>query len=177
MLNVRALDELDLAGAFAQALAANVGVSFEAVDEDEQGLTLGLDTRLRPIVQNPNAVDLAASLLVPGPIPAFGPLTPSGEPYDLGLCLSSTLLNQILKLQIEGGLLALDLTAERLRRADAAHDRSRGHLLPHVESLPGRDAAHHADPPADAFHPGWGSPGQRASSPRSRWRTWRSTSW
>ena len=31
-------------------------------------------------------------------------------PYDLGLCLSSTLMNQILKLQIEGGLLALDLT-------------------------------------------------------------------
>ena len=105
-----ALDELDLAGAFSDALAAEVAVAFQAVDEDEQGLTLGLDTQVTPLVQSPIAADLVASLRVPGPIPDFGPLTPSGEPYDLGLCLSSTLLNQVLKLQIEGGLLAVDLT-------------------------------------------------------------------
>jgi hypothetical protein len=75
-----ALDELDIAGAFAEALAADVGVAFEAVDEDEQGLTPGLDTRLAPLVQSPVAADLAASLLVPGPLPAFGPLTPGGSP-------------------------------------------------------------------------------------------------
>ena len=101
---------IDLAAAFGDALAADVDTSYFAVDEDDEGLTLELDTALAPIVQHPDAVDLSASLLVPGPIPAFGPLTPNGEPYDLGLCLSSTLMNQVLKLQIEGGLLAVDMT-------------------------------------------------------------------
>ena len=101
---------IDIATAFSDALAADVDTSYFAVDEDEEGLTLELDTALAPVVQHPDAVDLGASLLVPGPIPAFGPLTPSGEPYDLGLCLSSTLMNQVLKLQIEGGLLAVDMT-------------------------------------------------------------------
>jgi hypothetical protein len=105
-----ALDQIDLAGAFSEALAAQVAVAFQAVDEDEQGMTMELATQLSPNVQSPIAADLAASLLVPGPIPPFDALTPSGQPYDLGLCLSATLLNQILKLQIEGGLLAQDLT-------------------------------------------------------------------
>jgi hypothetical protein len=100
---------LDLAGAFSDALAAEVAVAFQAVDEDEQGLTLGLDTQLTPLSHAPNAPDLAKSLLVPGEIPPFPPLTPSGQPYDLGLCLSATLLNQILKAQIEGGLLVQNL--------------------------------------------------------------------
>ncbi|HEX5064677.1 MAG TPA: hypothetical protein VFY49_01060 [Myxococcota bacterium] len=101
---------IDLPAAFSEALAADVDTSYFAVDEDDEGLTLDLDASLAPQVLDPDAVDLTASLLVPGPIPAFAPLTPGGEPYDIGLCLSSTLMNQVLKLQIEGGLLALDMT-------------------------------------------------------------------
>ena len=105
-----ALEQLDLAGSLGDGLMADVAVAFTAVDEDDDGLTLELDTQLTPIVQHPDAVDLTGSLLVPGPLPDFGPLTPGGQTYDLGLCLSSTLLNQTLKLQIEGGLLATEVT-------------------------------------------------------------------
>ncbi|MGH0031525.1 MAG: hypothetical protein ACQGVC_17165 [Myxococcota bacterium] len=102
--------QVDIAGAFSDGLGADVGLAFDFVGEDDDGLTLELDTRVRPVVQSPDAVDLLASLHVPGTIPDFGALTPGGNPYDLGLCLSNTLLNQILKIQIEGGLLAIDVT-------------------------------------------------------------------
>jgi hypothetical protein len=109
-------------------LSGSLGVQFEAplfeipglwdgVGEDAAGLTLGSDTRVTssegtgPGQCTPPAVapDLAASYHVPEFFPVFGALTPGGLPYDLGLGISTSAFNQLLKAQVECGLLVTSL--------------------------------------------------------------------
>ena len=88
------------------------------IPEDDDGLTLGSDTRITSEIGGgpgqctppPGAPDLLGSFHVDEPFPAFGPTTPGGDPYDLGICISTSAFNQLLKAQIECGLLQLDLT-------------------------------------------------------------------
>ncbi len=61
-------------------------------------------------VAHPGSPDLGASYHVVEAAPSPGPLSPSGLPYDLGLCISSSGFNQLLKSQIECGLLTTDVT-------------------------------------------------------------------
>ena len=58
----------------------------------------------------PDAPDLLASYHVTDPFPSFGATTPLGAAYDLGLCISSSAFNQLLKAEIESGLLQQVLT-------------------------------------------------------------------
>ena len=61
-------------------------------------------------VTHPRAPDLTASYDVVEAVPSLGLLAPGGLPYDLGLALSSSGFNQLLKSQIECGLLTTDIT-------------------------------------------------------------------
>jgi hypothetical protein len=61
-------------------------------------------------VTHPGAPDLGASYDVAEALPSLGLLAPGGLPYDLGLALSSSGFNQLLKSQIECGLLTTDIT-------------------------------------------------------------------
>jgi len=109
-------------------LSGSLGVQFEAplfeipglwdgVGEDVNGLTLGSDTRVTssegtgPGQCTPPAAapDLAGSYHVPEFFPVFGALTPGGLPYDLGLGISTSAFNQLLKAQVECGLLVTSL--------------------------------------------------------------------
>jgi len=102
-----ALANVEIAGPIGTA----IGVSLEApifdVFEDPAGLTLDSDARITASAPLASAPDLLASYHVAEPFPAFGPTTPtSGLPYHLGLCISTSAFNQLLKAEIESGLLA-----------------------------------------------------------------------
>jgi Glucodextranase, domain B len=57
-----------------------------------------------------NHPDYAASYHVAEPFPALGADTPSSAPYGLGLCVSTSAFNQLLKAQLECGLLTQNVT-------------------------------------------------------------------
>jgi hypothetical protein len=120
-----ALADISIAG----PISGSLGVMLEAplfeipglwdgVGEDADGLTLGSDTRITSsegtgpgqCTRPAGAPDLAASYHVPEPFPVFGPLTPGGLPYHLGLGISTSAFNQLLKAQVECGLLLTSLT-------------------------------------------------------------------
>ena len=48
-----------------------------------------------------SAPDLLASLHVPNPFPSFLATTPGGLPYELGICISTSAFNQLLRAQSE----------------------------------------------------------------------------
>ena len=120
-----ALADISIAG----TISGSLGVQLEAplfevpglwdgVAEDANGLTLGSDTR---VTSSPGtgpgqctppagAPDLAASYHVDEPFPAFGSLTPGGLPYHLALGISTSAFDQLLKAQVECGLLVTSLT-------------------------------------------------------------------
>jgi hypothetical protein len=89
------------------------------VNEDNAGITLGSNSRFTvsigggpgqciPPVGAPN---LTRSLSKPVPFPSFGANTPVGStPYDLGLCISPAGCNQLLRAQVECGLLVSSIT-------------------------------------------------------------------
>ena len=54
---------------------------------------------------DPEAVDLDASYDVDQTFPTFGPLSPGGQPYELGISISASAFNQLLKAETESGLL------------------------------------------------------------------------
>lgn len=60
-------------------------------------------------VSHPEAPDYAASYSVNETFPSFGATTPMGQPYGLGLCLSTAAFNQLLKAEMECGLLTFEL--------------------------------------------------------------------
>jgi len=110
-------------------LSGSLGVMLEAplfeipglwdgVGEDVDGLTLGSDTRVTSsegsgpgqCTRPAGAPDLAASYHVAELFPVFGATTPGGLPYHLGLGISSSAFNQLLKAQVECGLLLTSLT-------------------------------------------------------------------
>ncbi len=62
-------------------------------------------------VAHPASPDFPASYTVDESFPAFGPTTPTmALPYDLGICVSTSSFNQLLKAQLECGLLTQDVT-------------------------------------------------------------------
>jgi hypothetical protein len=113
-----ALVGIEISGPIGQSLGVVLETPMFDIPEDEDGLTLGTDTRvLASIGTGPGqcdapvgSPDLLASLHVAEPFPSFGALTPGGAPYELGICISTSAFNQLLKAQIECGLLQVDLT-------------------------------------------------------------------
>lgn len=114
-----ALGDISIAGPVGEALQVNLEAPLFDVLEDPAGITLGSDVRVTSSVgtepgqcQPPAGVpDLAASFHVDEPFPTFGSTTPvGGLPFHLGLAISTSAFNQLLKAQIECGLLQIELT-------------------------------------------------------------------
>ncbi len=117
-----ALADISISGPIGDTLQVNLDTPLFDVLEDVNGITLGSDTRFvaTPVAgtpapgecsQVPNAPNLAASYHVTEAFPSFGAATPvGGLPYQLALSISTSAFNQLLKAQIECGLLQTTLT-------------------------------------------------------------------
>lgn len=113
-----ALAGLEITGPIGSGLGVMLETPIFDVFEDVDGITLDSDMLVTAedgigegqCVIPAGAPDLPASYHVSEAFPAFGPTTPGGTPYDLGLCVSSSGFNQLLKAQTECGLLRADLT-------------------------------------------------------------------
>ncbi len=117
-----ALANISIAGPIGDTLQVNLDTPLFDVLEDNAGITLGSDTRftatpvagvpaLGECAQVPNAPNLAASYHVTETFPSFGANTPvSALPYNLAISISTSAFNQLLKSQIECGLLQTSLT-------------------------------------------------------------------
>jgi len=116
-----ALANISIAGPIGDTLQVNLDTPLFDVLEDNAGITLGSDTRFvaTPVAgtpapgecaQVPNAPNLAASYHVTEAFPSFGANTPGGSPYNLAISISTSAFNQLLKAQIECGLLQTSLT-------------------------------------------------------------------
>lgn len=108
-----ALAGVDISGPIGQALTAQLDAPFFQVVETTGGITLGSDARFisnvgtDPGQCNPpdGAPDLDASYHVTQPFPSFGNTTPEGTPYEIGMGISTSGFNQLLRSMIECGLL------------------------------------------------------------------------
>jgi hypothetical protein len=106
-----ALAGIEIAGPIGQAIGVNLEAPLSGVLEDPSGITLDSDARVTAAAPDPLAPDLLASYHVDEAFPSYGPSTPGGGlPYGLGLSISSSAFNQLLKAEIESGLLRGALT-------------------------------------------------------------------
>jgi hypothetical protein len=107
-----ALADISIAGPIGQSLGAILEAPLFSVVEDNAGITLGSDSSFVADCTPPaGAPDLQASYHVDEPFPLFGTTTPVGAlPYDLAMAVSSSAFNQLLKAQVECGLLLATLT-------------------------------------------------------------------
>lgn len=113
-----ALAGIEITGPIGQGLGVMVAAPLFAVTEDVTGFTLGSDSSFTTEIgagpgqclPPPGAADLTASLAITQAFPPFGPTTPvGGLSYDFGLGISSEGFNQLLKAQIECGLLVTSI--------------------------------------------------------------------
>jgi len=106
-----ALAQIELSGPIGQAIGVNLETPLFSVDEDVQGITLDSDARITASLPDPNAVDLLASYHVPEVFPSFGATTPvGGLPYGMAIGISTSGFNQLLKAEVESGLLLASIT-------------------------------------------------------------------
>jgi hypothetical protein len=105
-----ALDGIEIAGPIGAALGVNLETPLFDIFEDTGGVTLGSDARVTASSPDPSAVDLTASYHVDQAFPTFGPLAPNGQPFELGICISASAFNQLLKAEVESGLLMTTIT-------------------------------------------------------------------
>lgn len=144
-----ALADISISGPIGDTLQVNLDTPLFDVLEDNAGITLGSDTRFiaTPVAgtpapgqcaQVPNAPNLAASYHVTEAFPSFGANTPvGGLPYQLGISISTSAFNQLLKSQIECGLLQTSLTEMDL--GSGLQPITAGSLLLFLPSLSGFD--------------------------------------
>ena len=106
-----ALAGVELSGPIGESLGVSLETPLFDVFEDVDGITLDSNSRITAAMPDPTAPDFTASYHVPETFPTFGATTPvGGLPYELGLCISTSAFNQLLKAEVESGLLATDLT-------------------------------------------------------------------
>lgn len=106
-----ALTDVEISGPIGEAIGVGLETPLFDVFEDPDGITLDADARITAAMPDPEAVDLSASYHVPDAFPSFGPTTPdTGTPYDLAIGISNSGFNQLLKAEIESGLLLESLT-------------------------------------------------------------------
>ena len=105
---------ISITGPVGEGLGLQLDAPLFAVTEDNDGVTLGSDSRfLVDIGTGPGqcvppvgAPDFSASYSVSDPFPPFAATTPvSGQPYGLGICISAAGFNQLLRGQTECGLM------------------------------------------------------------------------
>ncbi len=106
-----ALAGISIAGPVGDALGGVLDAPIRSVTESSTGLTLASDAAIYSTTPAPGAPNLPASYTVTEPFPSFGALTPDqGLPYGLAFAISTSAMNQLLKTQIENGLLRSDIT-------------------------------------------------------------------
>lgn len=111
-----ALAGLHLSGvvaAFGEALGVVLSAPLDEISGDPEGAVVVADARITsdvgpgsgqcPLVAG--APDLTGSLEIDVPVPDFGALSPGGFPYSIALALGPSALHQLLKAQVECGLL------------------------------------------------------------------------
>ncbi len=105
-----ALAGISIAGPIGEALMVSLDAPMFVIVEDTAGLTIGSDGRMVLSEPAPGAPDLAASYHIPTEFPVFGPTTPGGQLYGLGICVSPSFFNQLFKTTAEAGLIADEVT-------------------------------------------------------------------
>jgi hypothetical protein len=105
-----ALADIEISGPIGQAIGVNLDTPLFDVYEDSAGITLDADASITASLPDPLAPDLLASYHVDEAFPPFGALSPGGLPYDLAIAISTSAFNQLLKAEIESGLLRTSLT-------------------------------------------------------------------
>ncbi len=147
-----ALAGVDVSGPVGAALNAELDAPFFQVAETPGGITLGSDSRFitnigtGPGQCNPpaNAPDLTASYHVNQPFPSFGSTTPGGTPYEIAIGISSSGFNQLLRSQVECGLLVATITELDLLGTGTPLPLTAGLLssfVPQLAILPGSSPA------------------------------------
>lgn len=115
----QALAGISVAGPVGGAVGANLQAPLIDVVEDDGGMTFRSDANFGTVdpvtgqptcVGHPEAPDLVSTADLPSGVPAFGATTPSGQPYGLGLGISSSAFNQMLGAMVECGLLNSTVT-------------------------------------------------------------------
>ncbi len=105
-----ALAGISIAGPLGTSLGGTFTAPIDSISEDVDGITLTVDAAITQGTFDPQAPDLPGSLALTETFPTFGATTPvGGLPYGLAFGISSTAMNQLLKAQIEGGLMITDL--------------------------------------------------------------------
>ncbi len=113
-----ALAGIDIAGPVGSGLGIDLDAPFTSIVEDPTGMTFAADIAATTLAPLPGAPDLLASYHVDEAFPAFGPTSPvQGLPYGIGLGISTSGFNQLLRAQIENGLLRSTLTEITLNDA------------------------------------------------------------
>jgi hypothetical protein len=114
-----ALSEISIAGSVGEAVKVNLDAPFTQITETATALdfranadffsTIGTGPTDCPAVAN--APDLDGTYGGTGAFPTLGDTTPSGDPYGLGLTVSSSAFNQLLGSLTECGLLNQDISS------------------------------------------------------------------
>jgi hypothetical protein len=106
-----ALGGIEIAGPIGQAIGVNLETPLFMIAEDLNGVTFGSDARITASNPAPGAPNLAASYHVSQAFPSLGTTTPVNHlPYDVARCISASAFNQLLKADVESGLMASDVT-------------------------------------------------------------------
>jgi hypothetical protein len=114
-----ALAGISIAGPVGEGLGVQLETPLFAVTENTTGITFGSDSRFTVSVgsgpgqcQPPaGAPNLTASLAFNEVFPSFGATTPvGGQPYDLAIAISAEGFNQLLRSQVECGLLVTSIS-------------------------------------------------------------------
>ncbi|MBX3284551.1 MAG: hypothetical protein KF703_04335 [Actinobacteria bacterium] len=113
-----ALGDISIAGSVGTAVKVNLDAPFTQITESSTAIDFRADADFFPTIGSgpsdcpavANAPDLTSAFDVPGTYPTLGATTPSGDPYGLGLVVSSSAFNQMLSSMTECGLLNQDVT-------------------------------------------------------------------
>ncbi|MBN2621815.1 MAG: hypothetical protein JXA83_00545, partial [Acidimicrobiales bacterium] len=106
-----ALAQISIAGSVGDAVKANLNAPFTQITEGGDAIDFRADadffstfgTGASDCEQPPHAPDFTSSFDVPGAYPTLGGTTPGGDPYGLGLVISSSAFNQLLSVMTECG--------------------------------------------------------------------------
>jgi hypothetical protein len=127
-----ALGNISIAGPVGEAVSAHLDAPFTAITETAAAIDFRADADFSTTFgtapgdcQPPaHAPDFTSSYHVPGTYPSLGATTPGGQPYGLGLVISTSAFNQLLSSMTECGLLNQDLTEINLGGAALPVDSS-----------------------------------------------------
>ena len=113
-----ALAGIDIAGEVGNAVGVALDAPFHAITTNSNGIVLNADAAfVASVGTGPGqcdapygTIDLTESFVIPSAPPTFGPTAPGGDPYSLGLSISSSAFNQLFKGMVECGLMQIDVT-------------------------------------------------------------------